>query len=145
MYALHDEQAEMSRGARPVGNPIACIMIDSIAPLIQHGLGKAQFGHSIMYSFRHVLLKTAALHGSAIVLSNFLGQQFNDNNNEVTWAMGPSWGQVPSLRIWMTPGEEGSDSCILTVSCSGAGWFQKACTMYIGSKGLRFVPHMNTN
>jgi hypothetical protein len=142
LYALHDSLAESARGLCS-SRRISGIIVDSIAPLLQPTIGKAPFGHSLIFSFRHVLFAVAAVSRSAIVLTNFVTGQHDLqlDKDAINWAMGPSWGQVPSLRVWLSPGEEGSDTCVISVASSGAGWFQKACTMQIGSKGLRFVPH----
>lgn len=143
MYGVYDALADGSRGLRPQKR-ISGILVDSIAPLLQPTLGKAPFGHSLIFSFRQVLFAAASVSKSAIVLTNFVAGQQETDKDAVNWAMGPSWGQVPNIRVWMTPGEEGSDTCVVTVSSSGSGFFQKACTMHIGSKGLRFIPHEYT-
>lgn len=140
MYSVYDTLCEGSCGLR-LQKRISAFIVDSIVPLLQPTIGKAPFGHSLMFSFRHVLYSCASVSRSAMVLTNFVTGQLEAEKDSLNWAMGPSWGHIPSVRVWMTPGEEGSDSCVVTVCSSGAGFFQKACSMHIGSKGLRFTPH----
>ncbi len=145
MYTLHDSLGEAAVGRASIDTHIGAIIVDSVAPLLQPTLGKAPFGHSLIFAFRHVLFECAAASRSAIVLTNFLKGP-NDRNgpadDALEWTMGPSWGQVPSVRVWLSPAEEGAgDAAVVTVSCAGGGLFQKSCTMHIGRSGLRFVPH----
>ena len=148
MYELHDTLAEAGIGREVSPAPVAAIIVDSVASLLQPTLGKAPFGHSLIFSFRAVLLDCAAVWQSVIVLTNFVagpsdrGDRGGGSEDALNWAMGPSWGQVPSVRVWLSPAEDSlADAAVVTVSCAAAGFFQRACTMHIGRTGLRFVPH----
>jgi hypothetical protein len=142
MYDLHDSLAASVMGREAATTRIAAIIVDSVAPLLLPTLGKAPFGHSLLFAFRTVLFECAAVWQSAMILTNFVAGQSDRSDEGLTWAMGPSWGQVPSVRLWLSPAEDSaSDAAILTVSCAAAGYFQRACTMHVGRTGLRFAPH----
>jgi hypothetical protein len=150
LYQLKDEVSSQALGVGQGQLVPACVIVDSMASLIQPVLGKMPLGHSLIFSVRSVLLNIATVCNAGVVVTNFTltGDWQNEKGNALNLAMGASWGTVSHSKLWVTKPEgrkftedeeeeeDEDDEAILTLP----GIVQRACMMKIGDKRLKFLP-----
>lgn len=152
MHLLYRVRADLSAQSlgTAAGDPLSlvAVFIDSVAPLIAPCLGKMPYGHSLIFSLRTVLLEIAHASAASIVVTNFtlskdwsqgrsdasgMSAASNSGSDTLSWAMGPSWGTVADVRVWMSATNEG-DKFLLTMP----GIVQRTCYMQTAHDGLTF-------
>ena len=140
LHELREQVLAQQRGVPHNTLPVACVLLDSVAPLVSVCIGKQPYGHALMMSMRAVLKEIAAVANCPVVLTNFTTAEWSDSDKtamrSIKGALGPTWATVADVRVFMTPTSE-AEKTFLTMPTIGQ---QRSCVMHMTATGLLFSP-----
>lgn len=116
------------------------VIVDCLAAVVSPVLGGQQIhGHSLMVNLSRILKSLAVEHSLAVVITNNVVADSSWSSPFSTKpALGPTWGHVPSTRVFIQKQTEGSETNrIATITKSSRQKLQLSRAFCIDHGGVR--------